>query len=123
MKDWISLFGIVKGKYSSVNNGATSTAQQASWRSGHNSLRLQRRSSVFVNQFFKETGSAKQSKIRPRCECPLSKYLFLGEVRLGGLLTADRNPEMNLSVVFVGYVNTARPFFQILNKSIDFHQT
>lgn len=67
MKDWISLFGIVRGNYSSVNNGATSTAQQASWRSGHSSLRIQRRSSVFVNQFFKETGSAKQSKIRPRC--------------------------------------------------------
>lgn len=63
MKDCFSLFGVAKGKYRSVKNAAATTAQQTSWRS----LRIQRRSSVFVSQFFKETGSGKHKNIRPRC--------------------------------------------------------
>lgn len=72
MKDWFSLFGVVTGKYSSVNNGAATAGQQESWRSGQSSLCMQRRPTVFVKQFFKETGSGNHRRIRPRCKCPLS---------------------------------------------------
>jgi hypothetical protein len=76
MKDWHSFFGVVKGKYNCVKNAAATAGQQASWRSGQSSLRIQRRPSVFVNQFFKETTSAKNKRIRPRCKCLLSKALI-----------------------------------------------
>jgi hypothetical protein len=75
MKDCLSFFGVVKGKYNSVKNAAVTAGQQASWRSGQSSLHIQRRSSVFVNQFFKETGSGKHKSIRPRCKCSISKAL------------------------------------------------
>jgi hypothetical protein len=71
MKDWFSFFGVVTGKYNSVNQGAATAGQQASWRTGQSSLRIRRRSSVFVNQLFKETGSGKQRRVRPRCKCSL----------------------------------------------------
>jgi hypothetical protein len=71
MKDCFSLFGVAKGKYKSVKNAAAATAQQTSWRN----LRIQRRSSVLVNQFFKETGSGKHKNVRPRCKCSIIKAL------------------------------------------------
>jgi len=75
MKDGFSLFGVFKGKYRPVTNAAATAAQEASWRSGQSSLRIQRRSSVLVNQFFKETGSGKHKRIRPRCKCSKNKAL------------------------------------------------
>jgi uncharacterized protein YcgI (DUF1989 family) len=74
MKDWFSLFGVVKEKYSSVKNAAATAGQQASWSSGQSNLHIQR-SSVFVNQFFKEKGCGKHKNIRPRCKCSINKTL------------------------------------------------
>lgn len=76
MKDWHSFFGVVKGKYNGVKNAAATAGQQASWHSGQSSLRIQRRPSFFVNQFFKETASANNKRIRPRCKCSLCKALI-----------------------------------------------
>jgi len=74
MKDCCSLFRVVKEKYSSLKNAAATVRQRASGRNGQSNLRIQR-SSVFVNQFFKETGRGKHKSIRPRCKCSISKTL------------------------------------------------
>jgi hypothetical protein len=103
MKDWFSFIGVVTGKYSAVNNGATSTAHQTSWRSAQSSFRIQRRPSVFVNQFFKETGFERRRRIRPRCKFSSHRNVSFP---VGRVPDHPRGSEINLTVLLSFCVNS-----------------